>query len=178
MKAFMIIALTLLFGEIDLEHRQGLVILAAKEGDEEARQKRVAADVEALDEVIEGLDDEGVREWVKFGMALERGKGLVYGTGARRRERGRRRLAHIAIAFGHQCQRQGPYEAPEALQRLSARVFRVEGSRQAKKRPTKFLCRFSGTRGDWTTRLRQSRFIGMDSRLRSSGNLPGDLHGV
>ena len=60
----------------------------------------------------------------------------------------------------HQCQRQGPYEAPEALQRLSARVFRVEGSRQAKKRPTKFLCRFSGTRGDWTTRLRQSRFIG------------------
>ena len=76
MKAFMIIALTLLFGEIDLEHRQGLVE-AAKEGDEEARQKRVAADVEALDEVIEGLDDEGVREWVKFGMALERGKGLA-----------------------------------------------------------------------------------------------------
>ena len=24
------------------------------------------------------MDDEGVREWVKFGMALERGKGLVY----------------------------------------------------------------------------------------------------
>ena len=36
----------------------------------------------------------------------------------------------------------------------------VEGSRQARKTPTKLLCRFSGTRADWTTRLRQSRFVG------------------
>ena len=45
----------------------------AKNGDEEALEALIAANVEALEEVLGGLQDEETLKWVQFGMVLATG---------------------------------------------------------------------------------------------------------